>query len=78
MSTPIGVSLPGIGVSIASANVALSSTAVDLPAYGVSLFGIGVSLSSTATQTSGPPGIPQVVFNNATGSMYIAILGRFA
>lgn len=77
VTSPIGVSLPAIGVSFGTCAVALT-TAVILPASGVSLLGIAVSLVST-NATVLPPGTgPIVAFNNATGSMYVVLFGGFA
>ena len=74
---PIGVSLPGTGVSFASVGAALFTTSI-LPVAGVSLLGIGVSLVTTSATTQPPGTGPIVAFNNATGSMYYVLFGGFA
>ena len=74
---PVGLSLPGTGVSFASVGVALFTTSI-LPVAGVSLLGIEVSLITT-NATVLPPGTgPALKFNNATGSMYLVLFGGWA
>jgi hypothetical protein len=74
-TAPVGVSLPGTGVSFASVGVALFTTSI-LPVEGVSLLGIGVSLVTTSG-TSAPGTTGSLDFNVVTNSMYVPILGGF-
>jgi hypothetical protein len=70
-----GVSLPGLGVSLATVGVSLVPSSNNMPWTGESLKGIGVSLVFQQNMTPAIAGIMK--FNSTTNTQYIPVLIGF-